>query len=321
MKIGEFFVRLGVAADNIPLEKFAKTIADIPLSAATAVASMAGLTYGFVEMTKNVLDMTSGFQVFTAETGLNTKALQQWQQVAKEAGLSGDVVTGALESLAGIMGGLRTGHVNREAMRALGQLGIGSGFLTKTPYELLNEIQGRAMLKNPMEAVSLLRSLGMNGPEMMRIFQTPQGMREKIQPAMGSGDIAAMADFQKTLADFNRVVMHEFVKSLVEIKPYMKDLAEAMVLFIKTFGEVASFWLSKLHGAHMWDKFVQTTMEGSLQPNIVGRTLVYEGGNITYNIQGLNDVERAHRDAVERQMRSDMLEKQKAAAAFGLAPH
>lgn len=317
MDIGELVVKLGVKADTMTVRDFAKSISDIPISVATAIVSIAGLSYGFVEMTKNVLEMTSGFQVFTSETGLNTKALQQWQQVAKEAGLSGDVVTSALSTLASLMGGMRTGHVNRAAMLAMGQLGVGSNFMNKTPYELLNEIQSATIGKNPMIASSLLGAMGLS-PELMRVFQTPQGVRERIPATMGGGDIATMAQFQKELAQFNQVTMHEFVKALVGIEPYMSTLATALTALISTFGEAAQFWLSYAHGDNIFKRSADGLWQAAtIDPQTIGRTLIYDGGDVTYNINGLNSNERTHREAVEMQMRRETLQRQQASTLFG----
>lgn len=308
MKVGDLFVRLGVAADNVTAKEFGKTISEIPLSAAAAVASLAGLSYGFVEMTKNVLDMTSGFKVFTAETGENTLALQQWQQVAKEAGISSNVVTGALTTLSAMMGQMETGTMNPATMLALGKLGVSESFLGKDPYQMMNEIQGLTKGMKARDATALLNQVfGGGGGELMRMFQTPQSARERISPIMSGGDINAMAELQKELAQFNKVALHEFVKALVEVEPYMGDLTKAMSLFIQTFGETLRYWLEKFHGMGKSTMGQDIFKAMSLDDITVGRTLVYYGGDATYNINGLSDAERAARTINDDRMKAETM--------------
>lgn len=246
MNLGELVLQLGVKADTFTVKDFSRAIGDIPLSVASAITSLAGLTIGFAEMTKQVLDMTSGFQVFTAETGMNTRSLQQWQMVAKQAGLSGDIVTSSLTVLSSLMGQMRTGHVNAGAMTALGQLGIRN--FQASPYEMLSQIQRGSMGMNPQAATALLGAIGIS-PEMMRVFQTPASVREQINPLMSQGEISQMADFQKELATFNQTVMKEFVSALEKIEPYMADLTEALVNIVRLAGGTAGIVLKAAHSA------------------------------------------------------------------------
>lgn len=251
MKLGELFIQLGVKADTFTVRDFSKAIGDIPFSVATAITSLAGLSLGFAAMTKEVLDMTSGFQVFTSETGLNTRALQQWQMVAKQAGLSGDIVTSSLTSLSSLMAQMRLGRgIPPAAAQALGLLGFSPRDLALNPAEMLNKIQTGVSGKNPAMATELLKSLGIS-PEMMRVFQTPASVREGLNPIMSAGDISQMANLQKELATFNQTVMQEFVKALQQVEPFMAALTDVLIDIVhlagfeaKGYGGLASIYSS-----------------------------------------------------------------------------
>lgn len=249
MILGELAVILGVKADTFTVREFSKAIGDIPLSIATAITSMAGLSFGFVKLTQEVLEMTSGFSVFTAETGMNTRALQQWQQVAKQAGLSGDVVTGSITSLASMMAQMRLGHgLPPAAAQAFGLLGFNQRDLALNPTDMMNRIQSGVAGKNPAMATELLKALGI-APEMMRVFQTPASVREAMSPTMTEGQINQMAEFQRELAVFNQVAMKEFVSALHQIEPYMGDLTEALVGIVRIAGGTAGTVLKAVHAA------------------------------------------------------------------------
>lgn len=253
MILGELAVILGVKADTFTVREFSKAIGDIPLSIATAITSMAGLSFGFVKLTQEVLDMTSGFSVFTAETGMNTRALQQWQQVAKQANVPAEAVTNSMLSLASMMAQMRLGHgLPSQAAQAFGLLGFNQRDLTLNPADMLNKIQSGVTGKSPSQATELLKALGI-APEMMRVFQTPASVREAMSPTMTEGEINQMAEFQKELAVFNQVAMKEFVAALHEVQPYMKDLTEAMVGLVRLAGGTAGVILKAVHGAKNTD--------------------------------------------------------------------
>lgn len=289
MILGELAVVLGVKADTFTVRDFSKAIGDIPLSIASAITSLAGLSFGFAKMTQEVLDMTTGFSVFTAETGMNTRALQQWQQVAQQAGLSGDVVTGALTSLSSLMAQMRLGHgMPPAAAQALGLLGFGQQDLMMDPQNMLSRIQGAVSGKSPAMATELLKALGIS-PEMMRVFQTPASVRESLTPTMSEGNIQQMAEFQRELAIFNQTTMKEFVQVLHEIEPYMGDLTEALVGLIHVAGGAVGGVLKAVHAAKntddtfYWNDADRAFMEGRGEKNV---TINH---NVTQNINSNAD--------------------------------
>jgi hypothetical protein len=196
---------------------------------------MAGLSIGFVEMTKNVLGMTTGLKVFTAETGLNTGALQQWQQVAERVGLSGDVATQAISRISQLLGGLKAGYGDPQALGALGRLGVN---LSGSAYDVMNSLQSASMKHKPEIASQMLAAAGLS-PELLRLFSVSRGTREGIRPTMTSGDQAAMADLAQELAMFNREVMAEFVPILVKLEPAMKEFGQILMALLKVVGPTA----------------------------------------------------------------------------------
>lgn len=249
MNLGELVLQLGVKADTFTVKDFSRAVGEIPLAAASAVVSLAGLSIGFAELTKDVLEMTSGFKVFTAETGMNSRSLQQWQMVAKQAGLSGDIVTSSLKALTALTAQMNLGYgLPGKAAQALGFFGLGANDLSLNAADMLTRIQSGASGKNASQAAEMLKALGIS-PEMLRVFETPASVREGMQPLMSQGDINQMAEFQKELATFNQTVLQEFVKVLHDIEPYMADLTEVLTDFVKILGSGAAAVLGDLHSA------------------------------------------------------------------------
>lgn len=311
MNLGELVVQLGVKADTFTVKDFSKAIGDIPFSVASALTSIAGLSFGFVEMTKNVLDMTTGFRVFTAETGMNTRSLQQWQMVAKQAGLPGDIVTGAMSSLTSMMAQMSLGHgLPSAAAQAFGLLGFKGSDFNLNSADMLNKIQSGVMGKNPRQATELLKALGIS-PDMMAVFKTPASERERLTPTMSQGEIDQMAGFQKELAIFNQAALKEFVEALHQIEPYMADLTKAMVDIIHIGGQAAGGtlgFLKMLFGNDpMVEKWIESTSNESFEK--YKRTHTATGAlksdvNVTNHIYGVSDPEAAGKAAAHEVTRA-----------------
>lgn len=246
MKIGELFVRLGVESDTPKVRDFASALANIPLTAASAVTAMAGVSFGFFELTKHTLDLSNNLSMFRDETGLSIDELQRWQAVAKQVGISTDSVTQSIMGIANAQAQIRLG--NGASMLPFGRLGIGN-VLGKSPFQILEQIGQNYKRLNPNDARALMGQLGIS-PEMMRILSLSSGQfshMASIGPSLGSADVAAMQDFQRELGRFNVIVEKSFVPALTAVEPYMADLAEVLADIIVLIGKGAGGLLSVLH--------------------------------------------------------------------------
>lgn len=248
MNLGELVVQLGVKADTFTVRDFGNAIADIPFSVASAITSLGGLSLGFAEMTKNVLNMTTGFEVFTASTGLNARALEQWQMVAQRSFLDPSIVTSSVNSLTSLMSQLNLGHgLPLAAAQAFGMLGFSPNDYRLNGLDMLKKLQEGTRGMDPKQATALLSALIPNADQMMRVFQTPASEREKLQPIMSQNAINQTAEFQKELANFNNVVMRNFVDALVKVEPAMGNLANAMGGFVELMGGVGGIFSGMLN--------------------------------------------------------------------------
>lgn len=257
-------------------------------------------------MTKNVLDMTTGLQVFTAETGLNTNALQQWQQAAKEVGLGAELATNSIMRVSQLVAGMRTGHGDIGAMSAMAALGVRD--ISGSAYDVMNRIQAAAASKSPAVSADLLSRMGIS-PEMMRVFSIPQAERERIKPILGGGDQAQLAQFTKELAMFNQQVLGQFTKVLVEFEPYMAAFTEVMAAAIGKAGGIAGYSIgetSKLFQAIMHEGGIGNFLENiehswETPEDLKSQRMRNFNGETTVNINvhGVNDP-NAVADAIDR---------------------
>lgn len=239
MKIGDLFVQIGVSADTFKIKKFKDAINELPSNIAKSIFALADLDLRFESLASHALNMTNTFKIFTAETGMNARALGQWQQVAQQSGISAEVVTNSLINLSSLVARVKIGRgISGEAAQALGRFKLGPETFGMNPNQLMSRVQSGAAGMDPGMAAEFLKALGI-APEMLRVFQTPASVRENIEPIMSQQAIDQLAGFQKELAVFNQTVMREFITVLREFEPYMSQLTEVMASFIKTAGPVA----------------------------------------------------------------------------------
>lgn len=164
MKIGEFFVQLGVEADTKTLKDFAKSIGDIPLNVGTAILALAGIEYELGKVTEQAIQAAIGFQMFGAQTGLSWQELQRWQIVAERANVSAESVTSSITSLESHLAQIRMGYGNT---RPFAMFGID---INQNAFGVLSQLR-KAITHYPRSVSrNLLGEMGI-GPDMMRILE------------------------------------------------------------------------------------------------------------------------------------------------------
>lgn len=227
MKIGEMFVQLGVKADTFTVKDFVSSLGQIPFSAATAVASLAGMSLGFADMFKNTLDTGNALAMFRSQTGLSTDELQRWQGVAKQVGMSGDTITSSIMGINSALAQLRLG--NGAALLPLSRMGV-YGPLGKNAFQILQEIGQNKTHLSPSMQTALMGQVGV-APEMMRIFGLSSNQFSRMAAQgqmMSTSDIDAMNEFQEALGRFELTIRRDFVPAIVGVEPYLKDFADVI---------------------------------------------------------------------------------------------
>lgn len=293
MKIGELIVRLGVQADTFKVKDFTSAIGEVPVLAATAVAAIGAMGMEFMDLTKNTIDLSNNLSMFRAETGLSTDELQRWQVVAKQVGMSGDVVTQSILGITNALAQIRLGH--GESMLPFGRLGV--DFRGKDAFQILKDIGKSDLLRRePNTARALMSQIGVS-PEMMKIFGLgPQAFERmaKEGPELGNQDIQAMQDFQRELARFNIIVERSFVPALTAVEPYMGDLAEVLGDLVAIVGKGAGGALGLLHGIRSkdprMDEWIATPGNQSFEAYKRSHPVHIET-NVTQNIHSTGDPE------------------------------
>ncbi len=106
MQIAELFVNLGLkGADQTgkALGNVKTGLGEVKSMSLEAKAAILAAVYGLEHLMSNSAQAGTGLSNFTALTGLSAKSLQQWQYAARQAGVSGEELTGSMKAVQGIM--------------------------------------------------------------------------------------------------------------------------------------------------------------------------------------------------------------------------
>lgn len=225
MKIGDLFIRLAIKADTMQVKEFTRSIGDIPLAVAGAVTSLAGTSFGFMELTKGALDLSNQLGIFRSETGLSIEELQKWDAVAKQVGVSTDAVHSSVMGITQAMAANRTGHTDIGFLQALSQLGVNPN--GKNAFQIMEAIMKNPRGFNNQNMAELIGRAHID-PSMMRLFSLSQNdfnRKASIGPTITESDQKALQDLQAALARFTITIEKDFVPILVQAIPVFDELA------------------------------------------------------------------------------------------------
>lgn len=163
MKIGEFFITLGVDAQTVKVKDFVKAISDMPLAVAAGIAALAGIEYELTKLAAEAINTAVGFQMFEAQTGLSAQALQRWQIVAQQANVSADSVSSSVQGLQRQMAEIRLGRGNFAPFQ-LFHINPNDD-----PFTVLQQLRGRMNMFDRGTTVNLLSQMGIS-PDMIQLL-------------------------------------------------------------------------------------------------------------------------------------------------------
>ncbi len=167
MNIGELFVTLGVKGQGLgTLKDIAKTISNLPVDAAAAIAGMAGISLELGKMAEEALATSVAFQAFSNQTGLSWQELQRWQLVAEQANVSAQAVASSISTLERNLAEIRLGRGNISPFQMLG-IGVGPG---QNAFTVIEQLRQRIKGLNPAQATNLISQMGLS-PDMMNVLR------------------------------------------------------------------------------------------------------------------------------------------------------
>lgn len=167
MKLAEFFVQLGVKADNQTLKNFSGGVKALRRELIGVQVAFAGAIFGLDRFVNGSLNGVVALKNLNKQTGLSIKELQKWQQAGQlsNLSLSADQIAQSIGNLEQNLSAIRMGQGNIAPFQLLGIDVAG-----KNAFAVLDQL--RDIIKNidPATATNLLGQLGLS-PEFINVLK------------------------------------------------------------------------------------------------------------------------------------------------------
>jgi hypothetical protein len=196
MKIAEFFAELGVKGSEKTLGALSgvkKGFGEITSLSLEAKAGMVAAFYAFEKFMSASGQAGTGLTNFTSLTNLSAQSLQQWQYAARQAGVSGEDLTGALKAVQSQMTNMLLG---KGAPEGLGLVASTVGFdpnKARDTFYVMKQLQQFAQKVPADVGNQVLKSFGVSEgviSAMRRNVFRPEVFKKT--PAYSGTEIAAL---------------------------------------------------------------------------------------------------------------------------------
>lgn len=165
MNIAELFVNLGIKGSEQTvgaLGSVRKGLGEVTSMSLEAKAAILAALYGLEQMAAKSGATGTGLTNFAALTGLSAKTLQQWQYAARQAGISGEELTGSLKNVQNAMTNIRLNKGAPEGFAIVkNAVGLDTSRLKDTFY-VLGQLQKAAQALPQDVGNSVLKSFGLS---------------------------------------------------------------------------------------------------------------------------------------------------------------
>lgn len=229
MKLGEFIVELGVAADNKQVKDFAKAIYELPLSVATGIIALAGLEYELVKVTEQAMNAAVGFQMFTAQTGQSWQELQKWQIVAQQANISAEAVASSVSAVQKNIAQIRMGQGNAAPFQLLGIAPTGSAFdvIMKARQRIREMNIDRATATNIITQMGIspemIHLVDLTDQELAKLSKTSRGLTEEEQKGFLQAK-ESLTQFMLIAKQFLTDVSYHLIQDLTQLVSALRQI-------------------------------------------------------------------------------------------------
>lgn len=244
LNVGELFISLGVQGSEKTIGAITGVTQGMGGLASTSLeakAAILGAMYGLERLMSASAQMGTGLTNFNALTGMSTRQLQQWQYAARQAGVSGEEMTGSLKSVQGAMTNMLLG---KGAPAGLGMLAQKVGFDTsraRDTFYVMEQLQKFAKSAPADIGNNVLKSFGIGEGTIAAMrrgvfndknFSKAPVFGEKEIASLDRGNIAWSNLGQKiemAVGHFNAAHGEQLVNDISKIVDQVLKLTNALV--------------------------------------------------------------------------------------------
>lgn len=303
MKIAELFVNLGLkGADQAgkALGGIKGGLGEVKSLSLEAKAAILGVVYGLEKMMSNSAQAGTGLYNFNALTGMSTKELQQWQYAARQAGVSGEELTGSMKAVQSTMANMLMGKGAPEGLAMVAnKVGLDPAKMRDTVY-MMQQLQKFAQQVPQDVGNQMLKSFGLSEgtiAAMRRNMFRPDVMAKA--PTYGTGEIKQLDKVnvawsnlgQKVQMAFGHMTAKDGMKIVGEISKMTTEILKLADALTKLADKLQIFkWVGKVFEGLAMLTNITTDQVGSLTGKI-GKDGVLKGTgeHILGNLEGLGE--------------------------------
>ena len=176
MNIGEFFVKLGVNADFVTVDKFGKAIQGEAKRLTTLAVVATGAAVAFDRLYNSTVQNTVALQNFRNQTGLSINQLQRWQVASQ---LSDITLTAeqTAQSIAGLQKNLTDIKLGAGDVSGFQLLGI--QVAGKNAFQVLEDVREAIKGLDDATATNLIQRIGLS-PQFINVLRQSREEFEKL---------------------------------------------------------------------------------------------------------------------------------------------
>lgn len=237
MQVGSLFVTLGIAGGKKAekdLNKVGQEVQGLSKKAFAAIATLAGVSFGFKMLYDAALRSGVGMSKFSNFTKLSTKELQQWQWAAEKTGVSAEEVEGNVRALQSSIASMAsTGAFTPEFYKFANEAGDFDDSRKEDPFYILKKVDD-FLRKSQLpvgEQNRILGSLGLS-EGMIGDRRNPNRRNPENAPAYAirsEGRINSLANMSASISSLQKQIQNMFEGVLLKFGPQLiKAFQEAM---------------------------------------------------------------------------------------------
>lgn len=262
MKIGELFMELGFHADTMKLKDFGRAVADLNMTSILSAGSFGVLYEGAKKIIDMADDLGEGILKFGRETGQSTQEIQKWSTMAKEMGVSADVVA---TSVSGLEDRIFRMRITGEGSNIWAMLGLDPR-KTNDMFSVLTMLREKLKNLSTEQQRFFLEQLGLS-TEMLNIFKLTDEQWKDIprQQALSNQELDKIQQYNtaiaKTSRDFQIIWADIAVTMLPAIDAFLKvsDSIATMARNSRDFKGIIDLLVTSARG---WSLIIEKTAEG-----------------------------------------------------------
>ena len=177
MKIGEFFVALGVDVENKDNKKLNDVIKGMANLDVKSIAAAAGLGTAFValkKITEQAIKTGYALRNFSIQTGISTEKLQKWSFFAEQMGASTADVESSVKAIAMATAQIKLGQGD---IKPFQMLGIDPN---QDPFDILEQMAQKIKNLDPSMTRLITQQMGVSDG-MLNILKASDAVRADIE--------------------------------------------------------------------------------------------------------------------------------------------